>query len=326
MAQAARAFVLRNLGDNRELKLEKVSVADPLDDEVQIEQTAIGVNHIDVNYRKGLYSPGQLPVILGMEACGVVTKVGSNAQYVKVGDKVIYGTGVLGAYTTVRNIMETNVLPMPQGISEYDVLACCMKGLMAHSLLSQVAKIPENAKVVVHGATGGIGNILVQMAKFLKLNVIGTVKNEEEAQYAKRIGCDLVVNTVKENFSKAVLDYTNGVGVNMIYDCLGKRMFNENVRAVAPTGIIACYGDVLGVVDDIKMTDFWEKSILITRPCLATLKAKRAELVVSYATIMSLIKDRQIRPKYSVYKFEDIPAVHTIIEKGQHMGSLIVKV
>lgn len=322
----AKAFVIRKQGDNKVLKLENVKVSDPLDGEVQIEQTSIGVNRFDVHYRNGVYDPGEFPAILGVEACGVVTKVGPNAKYVKLGDKVAYGVGVIGAYTTVRNIPADLVFPMPQNLTEYEVLSTCTKGLMAHSLLSQVSRIPKGATVLVHGATGGVGHLLVQMAKFAEFKVIGTVETDEKAAYAKQIGCDVVINTKKQNFSRVALEHTNGIGVNIIFDCLGKKAFKANIKAISPTGVLACYGDVLGVVDNVNLLDVWEKSISITRPCLATLKARRSELVMSYAGIANMIREKVLKPRYTVYQFEDLPGVHTILEQNMSMGSLIVKV
>lgn len=322
----ARAFVTRKFGDVGVLKLEKIEVADPNEGEAQIEQTAVGVNHIDIHYRKGNYYPGAFPNVLGMEGIGVVTKLGPNTKYVKVGDKVAYGTGVLGGYSTIRNIPADLLLPIPSGVNEYQILAACMKGLFANVLVAKVAIIHPGSSVLVHGAAGGVGHLLVQMARYHNMRVIGTVDSEEKAEFAKKIGCNLVINTKIRSFSKAVLDYTDGYGVNVIFDSLGRKAYQGNVKAIAPMGILMIYGDVLGSVTSLDLLKLWDKSIMISRPCLATQTAKRSELVIGYTMIANMIREGKLVPKYSVYEFNEIPAIQAIIEKGLFLGSHIAKI
>ena len=216
-----RIVKIEKTGGPEVLKLETINLKKPAPEEVVIEHKAIGLNFIDTYHRSGLY-PVELPSGIGGEGAGIIKEVGSKVEGFSVGDKVGYAGAPLGAYSSERNYPIKNLVKLPDGIS-FEIAATLMtKGLTAYYLLFKTYAVSSNETILFHAAAGGVGQIFCQWAKSLGCKVIGTVGADEKINIAKNNGCDHVINYSKENFAAKVKEITNGVGVPVVYDGVGK--------------------------------------------------------------------------------------------------------
>ncbi len=216
-----KAAIINKTGGPEVIELKDIVLEKPSENEVTIEQKAIGLNYIDTYHRSGLY-PLKLPIGLGLEGAGIITEVGSNVKNLKAGDKVAYAAIPLGAYSTHRNFPASKLVKIPDGV-DLEVAATLMtKGLTTYYLLHQTYKVKSGDTVLFHAAAGGVGQIFGQWAKSLGCNIIGTVGSEEKINVAKKCGYDHVINYSKENFSTRVKGLTDRKGIPVVYDGVGK--------------------------------------------------------------------------------------------------------
>lgn len=318
-------FILNKQGAVSNLKLTKISRKFALKpNEVLIKQTAIGVNHLDVHFRNGTYGLNKTPIILGTEACGVIKAVGDKVVDFKVGQRVAYATGELGAYTQARIMPEHLLIKVPKDISDEVAAGSLLKGLMAHTLLYRTYVAVRAKKILVHGAAGGVGQFLCPWAKSLGIEVIGTVGSDEKAQFAKNNGCDHVINYTKNDFVKEVKKVTKGGGVGLVYDNIGKDTLLKSLSCLWPMGMCVSYGEVSGDPEPLDLNRLLINSLYITKPTLALYKSNRVELALGAAEVFARIKKGILKPKITTYPFKDLPKVHKKIEKRQVFGSQVL--
>ncbi len=276
MTQAVR---FSRVGGPEVLHLEDVEVGRPGRGEARIRHAAVGLNFADTYFRSGLY-PVALPAGIGVEAAGVVEEVGEGVTNVKAGDRVTY-TGflnTLGAYSTERLIPAAPLIKLPDEISFETAAAVTMRGLTASYLMTRIWPLAPGDTVLVHAAAGGVGLVLVQWAKLLGLNVIGTVSTTAKARLARSFGCDHAVIYGEEDVAKRVREITGGRGVKVVYDSVGKDTFAASLDSLGRRGLLVCVGTASGPIPPIEAMQLAIKgSLFVTRPALGDYIADPAE-------------------------------------------------
>jgi len=301
------------------------SVGDPGPSEVRIRHTAVGLNFIDVYHRTGLY-PTPLPYVPGLEACGVVEAIGANVEGVKVGDRVAYGTGPLGAYAEARVMPAAQVVAVPAGIDDRIAAAMMLKGITAEYLLHRTFCVKSGDAVLVHAAAGGVGLILCQWAKALGATVLGTVGSEEKARLASENGCDHPIFYSRENVAARVREITGGAGVRVVYDSVGKDTFAASLDSLAPRGMLVLYGQSSGKVSSFDPTILNARgSLFLTRPSIGHYTATRAELVESVTRLFSAVERGSVRIRVGqTYPLREASRAHRDLESRKTTGSTVL--
>jgi NADPH2:quinone reductase len=323
--QIMQAIILNKAGDN--LKIEKVEDPKPTKSgEVLIKQTAIGVNFFDICFRRGQYKISKMPVVLGMEACGIIEAVASDVTDYKIGERVAYATGGIGAYAEKRTINQRHLVIPPQELTDIQVAGSLLKGLMAHSLLHRVFIAVRAKKILVHAAAGGVGHLLCQWAKYLGLEVIGTVGSNDKVSFAKGNGCDHVINYKDTNFVDEVAKITNHEGVGLVYDSVGKDTLEKSLECLWPMGMCVSFGEASGNTEKLDLNRLLSNSLYLTRPTLALYKANRIELTLSANEVFAALTKGVLKPKITTYAFKDVAKAHSDLEGRKTMGSLVLTI
>jgi len=301
-----QAVRFSRVGGPEVLELEDVHVGRPGPGEARIRHAAVGLNFADTYFRSGLY-PVALPAGIGVEAAGVVEEVGEGVTHVKPGDRVTY-TGfvnTLGAYSTERLIPAAPLIRLPAEISFETAAAVTMRGLTAAYLMTRIWPLAKGDTILVHAAAGGVGLVLVQWAKLLGLNVIGTVSTMAKARLARSFGCDHAVIYGHEDVAKRVREITAGAGVKVVYDSVGKDTFDASMNSLARRGLLVCVGTASGPIPPINAMQLAMKgSLFVTRPALADYMADPAERDALAAELFGHIAggriDVQINQRYEL--------------------------
>jgi NADPH2:quinone reductase len=271
------------------LQWEAITVGDPGTNEVRLRHTAVGLNYIDTYHRSGAY-PVALPAILGMEAAGVVEAVGSNVSDFRVGDRVAYASGPMGAYCEARIIPADRLVALPSGVSDITAAAAMLQGMTARFLLRQTFPVKHGDTILVQAAAGGVGLILCQWAKALGATVIGTVSTPEKAALATTAGADHIVYYTQEPLVERVRSITGGRGVDVVYDGVGAATFLPGLDCLRPRGMMVLFGAASGPVAPFDLQLLAAKgSLFVTRPTLFTHIGSRAELLESAADLFAVI-------------------------------------
>lgn len=321
-----KAFLLNKPGKHTNLELKNIEEPKPQKGQVLVKHTAIGINYFDVCFRNGAYKLDKTPAILGLEACGVVEEIGAGVTDYKVGDRVAYATGGIGAYAEKRVINQNFLIVPPQGLTDEQVAGSLLKGMMAHALLFRVYVAARAKRILVHAAAGGVGHLLCQWAKHLGLEVIGTVGSDVKMALAKSFGCDHVINYKSQDFLKEVETITEGNGVGVVYDGVGKDTILKSIDCLWPMGMCVSYGEASGATPVIDLNALLLNSLYITRPTLALYKANKIELVLSANEVFAKVASGVIKPHITTYQFNDIPKAHLDLESRNTSGSLVIKV
>jgi NADPH2:quinone reductase len=268
-------------------------VGDPGPGQVKLRQSAVGLNFIDVYHRNGHYNV-PLPSGLGMEAAGAVTEVGPGVEGLKVGSRVAYAGGPLGAYSEERLFPADKLVPIPDGVTDRQAAAVLLKGLTAHYLIRRTHVVQPGETVVVHAAAGGVGLLMCQWLKHLGATVIGSVGTPAKAELARASGCQhpLVLDPAnKEDFVKKVVELTGGKKVPVVYDSIGKDTFMLSLDCLAPYGLLALFGASSGPPAPFDVGILAPKgSLYVTRPTLGTYMAKREDLLAGAADVFDLVR------------------------------------
>ncbi|WP_175977624.1 quinone oxidoreductase [Burkholderia sp. BCC1047] len=307
------------------MKWVDVDVGAPKAGEVRIRQHAVGLNYIDVYFRTGLY-PQSLPGGLGMEAAGEVTAVGDGVTAFKAGDRVAYVGQPPGAYAQERVMPAERVVKLPDGIS-YDAAASVMlQGLTAHYLLRRTYPVKAGDTILIHAAAGGVGLLVCQWAKALGATVIGTVGSDEKAELAKAHGCDHPIVYTRENFTQRVKAITNGAGVPVVYDSIGKDTYVGSLDSLAPLGYFVSFGNASGPLPPIDSKEFSSRgSLFFTRPTLFSYIAKRADLDAAAAELFDVILSGKVKTSINQrYPLAEVGRAHADLEARKTTGSTIL--
>ena len=320
-----KAAIINKTGGPEVIELKDIFLEKPSENEVTIEQKAIGLNYIDTYHRSGLY-PLKLPIGLGLEGAGIITEVGSNVKNLKAGDKVAYAAIPLGAYSTHRNFPASKLVKIPDGV-DLEVAATLMtKGLTTYYLLHQTYKVKSGDTVLFHAAAGGVGQIFGQWAKSLGCNIIGTVGSEEKINVAKKCGYDHVINYSKENFPTKVKELTNGKGVPVVYDGVGKDTLEGSLECLKTRGMMVSFGNASGPLSDINVPKMLQpKGLFFVRPSMQQYLSTKEELDEAASTMFEKIKSGKIKIKiFKKYKLEDIVQAHKDLEGRKILGPAVI--
>jgi NADPH2:quinone reductase len=320
-----KAITISKTGGPEVLELKEINLGKPGPNEVLIEHSAIGLNYIDTYHRSGLY-PVDLPTGIGVEGSGIVKDVGNNVKDFKVGDRVSYSGGPLGAYSSHRIYPIKNLVKVPNEI-ELDVAATLMtKGLTTFYLLHKTYPVKSGETILFHAAAGGVGQIFCQWAKSLGCKVIGTVGSEKKIELARKNGCDEIINYSKEDFAKKVLELTNGSGVPVVYDGVGKNTFEKSIECLKIRGMMVSFGNASGPVSDINVKKMIQpKGLYFTRPSMGQYLSTREEIKEASDTLFEKIKSGQIKIEiFKKYKLDDIVQAHKELESRIITGPSVI--
>ena len=319
------AIRLHQNGGPEVLSWEAVDLPAPAPGEATVRHHAVGLNFIDVYHRSGLY-PVALPSGIGMEGAGVVEALGEGVTDLKVGDRVAYAGGPLGAYAEVRNIPAHRLLKLPDAISFETGAAMMLQGLTAAYLLRKTYRVQAGDTVLIQAAAGGVGLIACQWARALGATVIGTVGSPAKAELAKAHGCHHVINYSTENFPARVREITNGEGVAVVYDGVGKDTFAGSLDSLRPMGMMVSFGNASGPVPPLDLIVLSQKgSLFVTRPTLMNYTAKREDLVALGTELFDVVGSGQVKIEVNqTYALKDAAQAHRDLEARKTTGSTIL--
>ncbi len=300
----------------------------PAENEVQVENKAIGINYIDTYIRSGLYPPPSLPSGLGTEAAGVVSQVGSNVKHVKAGDRVVYAQSGLGAYSSVHNVAADKVALLPAAISFEQAAASFLKGLTVYYLLRKTYEIKPGEPFLFHAAAGGVGLIACQWAKALGAKLIGTVGSAEKAQRALQAGAWQVINYREENIAERVKEITGGKKLPVVYDSVGKDTWEASLDCLQRRGLMVSFGNSSGPVTGVNLGILNQKgSLFVTRPSLYGYITTYEELKEASHELFSLIASGIIKvdvAESQKYPLKEARRAHEILESRATQGSSLL--
>ena len=320
-----RVVKIEKTGDPEVLKIENIEIEQPGPDEALIETKAIALNFIDCYHRSGLY-PVKLPSGIGLEASGIIKKVGTKVKDLTVGDHVAYVSSPIGAYAEERVMPVNKLVKIPAEIGLEVAATIMTKGLTTHYLLHKTYPVKANDTILYHAAAGGVGQIFCQWAKSIGCKVIGTVGSDEKISIAKKNGCNLVINYSSENFVKKVMDFTNGVGVSVIYDGVGKSTFEDSIACLKTRGMMVSFGNASGPLEKIDVTKYISpKSLFFSRPTLGHYISARSELVEATDKLFEQLKYGKVKIEiYKKYKLAEVIQAHKDLESRKIIGPAII--
>lgn len=300
----------------------------PGENDVQVENKAIGINYIDTYIRSGLYPPPSMPSGLGTEAAGVVSQVGSNVTHIKAGDRVVYAQSGLGAYSSVHNVPADKVALLPAAISYEQAAASFLKGLTVFYLLRKTYEIKPGEAFLFHAAAGGVGLIACQWAKALGAKLIGTVGSAEKAQRALAAGAWQVINYRDENIAERVKELTGGKKLSVVYDSVGKDTWEASLDCLKRRGLMVSFGNSSGPVTGVNLGILNQKgSLFATRPSLNGYITNYDELKEASHELFSLIASGIIKvdvAESQKYPLKDARRAHEVLESRATQGSSLL--
>jgi NADPH2:quinone reductase len=319
-----KAIRVQHTGGPEVMELAEMPVPQPKPTEAVVKVSVAGVNSIDGHFRDGtLRTP--LPFIPGQEGAGVVSAVGSQTKTVKVGDRVAW-SGVLGSYAEFVVSPEEHLVPVPAAVTDEQSAAAMMHGLTAHYLANDAHKLKAGETALIHAAAGGVGLLLVQMARAIGARVIGTVSSEQKAALAREAGADEVIVFTRQDFESEVKRLTGGKGVDVVYDGVGKATFEKNLNVMRLRGMLVLYGMSSGPVPPVDPAKLSEKgSLYMARTTLAHFTATREELLARTGALFSMISDGKLKVKVAkTYPLVEAPQAHRDMEARQIAGKLLL--
>ncbi len=320
------AIRIHETGGPDVLKWEPVDVGDPGPGQARVRQQAAGLNFIDVYHRTGLY-PMPLPFTPGVEGAGVVEAVGDGVDDVRAGDRVAYA-GPIGGYAEKRLIAADRLVRLPEAIGFDQAAAMMLQGMTARMLLRSVRPLAAGETILVHAAAGGVGLILCQWAAAIGATVIGTVSSDAKAELAKAHGCHHPIVTTQEDFVEAVRRITDGAGLPVVYDSVGRDTFMRSFDCLSPRGMMVSFGQSSGPVEPFPPTLLAQKgSLFLTRPTLFSYIAAREELEQSAADLFAMVESGKVRIEVGQrYPLRDAARAHRDLEARATTGSTVLTI
>jgi len=319
-----KAIQVSHTGGPEVLETADVPVPKPRANEALVQIKAIGLNFIDVYFREGRY-PASLPFIDGQEAAGIVVEVGSDVKSLKPGTRVAY-TGQLGAYAEYAAVPADRLVVIPEGITFEQAASLMLQGMTAHYLVKSTYPLKSGDTCLIHAAAGGVGQLLVQMAKMIGARVIGTAGTDEKAELARKLGADHMIVYTRQDFEVEVKRITNNAGVDVIYDGVGKSTFDADLNLLKPRGYLVLFGGSSGAVppfDPIRLSQ--KGSLFLTRPTLVHYTASRQELEWRASEVFEWVKRGKLKVSIGqTYKLTHAPQAHRDLEGRKTTGKSIL--
>lgn len=319
-----RAIQVSQVGGPEVLTLVDIPIPIPEPGEAIVQIKAAGVNFIDVYFREGRY-PAPLPFINGQEAAGIVTAAGSEASNVKPGDRVAY-TGVRGSYAEYAAVPADRLVAIPDQVDFETAAAAMLQGMTAHYLSHSTYPIQRGDTVLIHAAAGGVGLLLVQMAKRLGARVIGTAGNSDKAELARAAGADDVIIYSAQDFESETKRLTNNEGVHVVYDGVGKATFEKDLNILRPRGYLVLFGGASGAVPPFDLIQLSQKgSLYVTRPSLHHYIHTRAELEQRSGAVLKMIVDGELNLWiHDSYPLSEAQQAHRDLEGRKTSGKVLL--
>jgi NADPH:quinone reductase len=320
-----KAIRIEATGGPGAMNLVDTDLPPPGEGQLRVRHTAIGLNFIDTYHRSGLY-PLALPSGLGLEAAGVVEALGPGVKGFKLGDRIAYGSGPIGAYAEARNIPAAKVTKIPKAIADETAAGMMLKGMTVRYLLRETYKVKRGETVLLHAAAGGVGLIFSQWAKALGVKVIGTVGSDDKMEIARAHGCAHVLNSRTEDIAKRVREITGGEGVPVVYDGVGQATLMASLDSLKPRGLLVSYGNASGPVKAFDLGLLSAKgSLYVTRPTLMTYTATPKALAENAAELVEMVKSGQVKiPVNQRYGLADAVQAHRDLEERKTTGTTVL--
>ncbi len=322
-----RCIRFQKTGAPEVLEVANVDGGAPGAGEALVRHTVIGVNLIDTYHRSGLYSV-PLPSGLGVEAAGIVERVGPGPSLVGVGQRVAYASGAPSAYADARVIAQDRLVPLPDDISDEIAAASLLKGMTAEYLIRRTFVTQRGQTVLFHAAAGGVGLIACQWLQHLGVRVIGTVGSEEKAEIARAHGCSETIVYTREDFTSRVRALTDGRGVPVVYDSVGKTTFLGSLDCLAPRGLLVSFGNASGKPPPLDLTELAQRgSLYVTRPKLLAYTATHEELVACAQVVFGVLRAGIVRVQIGQrFPLEQAREAHVALENRRTIGSTLLTV
>ena len=320
-----KAVIISKNGGPEVLQLKDIELKDPKSGEVLIKNQAIGLNYIDTYHRSGLY-PVELPSHIGIEGAGIIEKIGPDIKEFKIGDKVAYASMPIGSYSTHRIFPIKKLVKVPNEIELENVVTLMTKGLTVFYLLHKTYPVKSGETILFHAAAGGVGQIFCQWAKSLGCTVIGTVGSDEKVKIAKSNGCDYVINYSKENFAEKVKEITNGIGVPVVYDGVGKKTFDGSIKCLKVRGMMVSFGNASGPLDPCNVTkSLAPKGLYLTRPSIGHYTTTRKEFDEATSKVFEMFITKKFTLKiFKKYSLNEIVKAHQDLEGRKILGPAVI--
>ncbi len=319
-----KAIEVSHTGGPEVLEYKDVPEPQPKSNEAVVAIKATGLNFIDVYFREGRY-PSKLPFIVGQEAAGIVEKVGNGVTSLKPGDHVAY-TGLQGSYAEKAAVAADRLVKIPEGVSFEQAAALMLQGMTAHYLVKSTYPLKSGETCLIHAAAGGVGQLLVQMAKMIGATVIATAGTDEKCEIARRLGADHVVNYEKQDFEEETKRLIGGKGVHVVYDGVGKATFEKGLNALRPRGYMVLFGGASGAVPPFDLIKLSQKgSLYVTRPTLAAYIATREELEWRASDVMGWAASCKLKISIGqTYPLAEAERAHRELEGRKTTGKTLL--
>jgi NADPH2:quinone reductase len=317
----AHAIRFEKTGGPEVLAWQEVAVGRPGQGQVRLRHKAVGLNYIDTYHRSGLYSL-PLPSGLGSEAAGIVEEVGPGVSGLRLGDRVAYAGGPIGAYADER------LVPVPAGITDQQAAAMMLKGMTAWYLVRRTHPVKRGETILIHAAAGGVGLIVCQWAKHLGATVIGTVGDDEKAALVKKHGCDHPIVYRREDFVARVTELTQGKKLPVVYDSVGKDTFYKSLDCLAPLGLMVSFGQSSGAIGPVDIGIFSAKgSLFLTRPTLVNYTATRDDLLTASRELFEVVQSGAVKIAINqTYPLAEAARAHRDLEDRKTTGQTVLTV
>ncbi|WP_323012764.1 quinone oxidoreductase [Castellaniella sp.] len=323
--EKTRVVQVHQHGGPEVMQIVEVDVPAPAPHEVQIRQKAIGLNFIDIYCRTGLY-PHPLPHGLGFEAAGVVSAIGADVSHLRVGDRVAYGQGPLGAYADLRNVPADRVVTIPDALGFEQAAALMLKGLTVQYLFRQTYRLQGNETILFHAAAGGVGLIACQWARALGVRLIGTASSPEKAALARQHGAWEVIDYSREDVVARVQELTKGQKVPVVYDGVGRDTWETSLDCLQPHGLMVSFGNASGPVEGINLGQLAVKgSLYVTRPTLASHVATAQAMQAAAADLFDFVTAGKISIVVGQrFALADVALAHEALKSRQTTGATVL--
>ncbi|MGW8312691.1 MAG: quinone oxidoreductase family protein [Desulfuromonadales bacterium] len=322
----SKAIRLHETGGPEVLQWEEVEIGRPGPGEVHLRQTAIGLNFIDVYHRSGLYPLANFPAIPGMEGAGVVVAIGEEVNDISPGDRVAYAGLPPGAYAEQRLIPAHRLVRLPDDISDQQAAGMMLQGMTVQYLLRSTFRVKKGDLILLHAAAGGVGLIACQWARHLGATVIGTVGSPEKAELARDHGCHYPLLYREEDWVDRVREISDGEGVSVVYDSVGRDTFMKSLDCLRPLGLMVLFGQSSGPVAPLETGLLAAKgSLFLTRPTLMTYTAKRKDLLASATELFNVVQTGAVKIEVKqTYPLRDAAQAHRDLEARKTTGSTVL--
>ena len=326
MADSMRAIRIPKFGGPEVLELADVPVPEPAAGEVLIRLAVAGINYSDISWRTGRRG-GTLPIIEGSEGAGTIVAIGPGVEGVELGDRVAYWNPAMGSYAEFATCPAFRVVTLPEGMDFGVGAALMLQGLTAHYLVRSVFPVEQGHSLLFHAGAGGVGQIVIQLAKARGARVLTTVGSAEKATYVREIGADEAILYNEVNFAEAVRDLTGGDGVDVVYDAVGAATWEKSIDSLKRRGMVVYFGGASGPVPSFDTAILSKKSLTVSRPMLGAFVQDKVEIAWRTGELFDLWQAGQMKIKIgNTYPLAEAATAHADLEGRRTTGKLLLKI